>query len=246
MMNTLIEPIYRVLLFLYQVTGNLGVAIIVLTLAFRLLLVPITLPSLKMAKSMQALKPQLDKLKKKYSKDAAGLQKAQMELYKQNGVNPASGCLPQIIQLVLVIGLYQVFVKFLHTPDLQSQFLWLNLTKPDHFYVLPVLSGLTQLIFSLMLQPGVVHEVENPKNKVEKQKEEDSLEMAQSIQQQMVFMMPFMTFLIALNFPSGLSLYWTVTTVFSIIQQYVFSGPGGLMTYYLKVKSLLIKNDSTR
>lgn len=237
MLNFLTTPISQFLFFLYNLTGhNLGLAIILLTVIIRSVLIPFSLPALRSAKKMQDLKPQLDKLKLKH-KDKQKLQLAQLELYKQNGVNPAAGCLPQIAQLLVLIALYQVFLNFINVDNGQSlnfQFLWLDLSQPDPFYILPVLAGLTQLIFSLMMTSGLESHLHAPKKKEAKQKEEDSLEMAQSMQQQMLYLMPIMTIVISLKFASGLALYWVITTLFSAIQQYVVSGPGGLKTLLLR------------
>lgn len=234
MLNFLTVPITAVLIFFYNLTGNnFGLAIILLTLFIRGLLVPITLPSLRSAKKMQDLKPQLDKLKLKYKDDKTKLQQAQLELYRQSGVNPAAGCLPQVAQLLILIALYQVFIAFIANGKINGEavnmsFLWLNLAHPDPVYILPVLAALTQLVLSIMMQSGLESHIAAPKNKDARQKEENSLEMAQGMQQQMLFLMPIMTGIVALRFSSGLALYWVVNTLFSIIQQYIISGPGGL------------------
>ena len=244
MLNFLINPINQLLIFLYSLTGNnLGFAIILLTLLIRGVLVPITIPSLKSAKKLQELKPHLDRLKEKH-KDKQKLQLAQLDLYKQHGINPAAGCLPQIAQLVVLIALYQVFIKFINAPELNGQalnlnFFWLNLGKPDPYYILPVLAGLSQLVFSLMMSSGLESHLKAPKEKKEKQKEEDNMEMAQSMSQQMLLIMPAMTVIISLKFPSGLALYWVITTVFSLVQQYLVSGPGGLKPALARVLSFL-------
>lgn len=244
MLNFLINPLNQLLIFLYGLTGqNLGFAIILLTLIIRGILVPVTIPSLKSAKKLQELKPHLDRLKEKH-KDKKKLQLAQLELYKQHGINPASGCLPQIAQLLVLIALYQVFIKFINVPELNGQtlnlnFFWLDLAKPDPYYILPVLAGLSQLVFSLMMTSGLESHLKAPKKKDEKKKEEDSLEMAQSMSQQMLLIMPAMTVLISLKFPSGLALYWVITTVFSLVQQYLVSGPGGLKLTLAKVARFL-------
>jgi len=240
MFNFINEFINQLLTFFYSVLGNnLGLAIIALTLSIRSVLIPLTLPSLKSAKKMQILKPKLDKLKKKH-KDKQKLQQAQMALYKENGVNPAAGCIPQIAQIIVLISLYRVLTAFIgqdavNGSSLNLNFLWLNLSQPDPLYILPVLAGLSQLIFSLAMKAGVESHVKNPKKKKDKKKEEDSLEMAQSIQQQMVFTMPLMTTIIALKFPSGLALYWAMSTIFSLVQQLIVSGPGGLKPYLRKI-----------
>lgn len=240
MLNFLIAPINTLLIFLYGLSGqNLGFAIILLTLIVRGVLVPVTIPSLKSAKKLQELKPHLDKLKEKH-KDKQKLQLATLELYKQHGINPAAGCLPQIAQLLVLIALYQVFINFINGGQFNGQslnlsFLWLNLGKPDPYYILPILAGFTQLIFSFMMTSGLESHVKAPKNKDEKKKEEDNIEMAQSMQQQMLYLMPAMTVIIALKFPSGLALYWVVTTLFSLVQQYVVSGLGGLKPVLVKL-----------
>lgn len=241
MLNFLTNPISNLLVFFYNLTGqNFGLAIIFLTVIIRGVLVPFTLPSLRSAKKMQELKPQLDKLKQKI-KDKQKLQLAQLDLYKQNGVNPMAGCLPQIAQILVLISLYQVFTNFIANSSVNGEpvnmaFLWLNLSQPDAIYILPVLAGLTQFVLSLMMSSGLESHVNVPKKKEEKKKEEDSLEMAQSMQQQMIFFMPIMTVIISLKFPSGLALYWVITTLFSLVQQYLVSGLGGLRPYLLKLK----------
>lgn len=239
--------IYQALYFFYHLFGgNLGFSIIALTILVKLILLPLLIPSIKSAKKMQDLKPHLDKLKAKHA-DKKALQQAQLELYKEHGINPAAGCLPQIVQVLILISLYQVFIEFLKQSSVggltvNPYFLYLNLTKPDHSYIMPVLAGLTQLIFSLMMQSGVESHVQNPASKVAKKKEEDSLEMAQSMQQQMVYMMPLMTVVISINFQSGLILYWVISTLFSIIQQYYFSGLGGLKPILVKMRLLKSNN----
>lgn len=234
--------ILSMLVQLYQLTGDLGVALIVFTLLLRALLLPLTLPSLKAQKKMKELQPELLKLKKKHSGDKQKLQLATMEMYKKYNVNPLAGCLPQIAQIAILIFLYQALNTFFGQTEVSGvvidpYFLGLNLALPDKTYVLPVVAGVTQLILSLMIAPGgEVADIEPNQAKTKKQKEknekeEDVADMAASMQQQMIFIMPFMTAFIALRFPAGIALYWVVTTVFSIVQQYAISGWGGLFIY---------------
>jgi len=237
--------IYQPLLFLTRIFGgNLGLSIIALTVLIKVILLPLVIPTIKSAKKMQDLKPALDKLKAKHS-DKAKLQQAQLELYKQNGINPAAGCLPQIVQIIVLIALYQVFMKFLGQPEIEGvqinfKFLYLNLNEFDPYYIMPVLAGVTQFVFSLMMQSGLESHVHNPKTGTEKKKEEDNLEMAASMQTQMVYMMPIMTTVISIKFDSGLVLYWVVSTLFSIVQQYYFSGWGGLIPFLKKIKIIKV------
>jgi YidC/Oxa1 family membrane protein insertase len=149
----LYQPLVNGLIFFYQLFGaNLGLAIIVMTILIRLLLLPITLPSLKASKKLKKLQPKLKKLKKKHKDDPQEFSKAQLRLYKEEGVSPASGCLPQIVRLVILIVLFRVFRQTLQAngdvvanlnqylyPSLKlakdtvvnTKFLYLDLTEPD-------------------------------------------------------------------------------------------------------------------
>lgn len=219
---------------LHTLTGNLGWAIIIFTIFLRLLLFPLSISSQKAMQKMRDLQPQLDKLKNKHGKDKKAMQQAQLELYQANKVNPVAGCIPQILQLVILIVLYQFLLKFIgqevsNGVTINSHFFWLDLRHPDQLYVLPVLAGLTQLVLSLMMTPKKVVVLEKKAKKVTKSTEPEGVaDMAQTMQKQMTFMMPLFTAFIALGFPSGLSLYWVVTTIFSVIQQYYVSGFGGM------------------
>ena len=236
--NYIYQPILNTLLWLYQVTGqNLGFAIILLTLLVRFVLIPFTLPQLKSAKKMASLKPENDALKKKHGHDAKVFQQKQMELYKTHNVNPAAGCLPFIAQFVVLIALYQVFMSTLGgngMGEIQSSFLWWDLKSKDTTYILPVLAGLLQFIMSLSILPAVENQPEKRPGTAEQK--QDVAEMATTMQQQMVFMMPIMTVIFSIQFPSGLALYWVITTAFSLVQQLIVSGPGAILIYAKKYK----------
>lgn len=239
MYNTLVyEPILKGLLFLYQLLGNnLGLAIILLTLIVRGVLIPFTLPGIRSAKKIAQLKPQLDKIKKKYAKEPKELSAKQLELYKKHNVNPAGGCLPLIVQFIFLIALYRVFIDALGNGAIEgiqinTQFLLWNLKDKDTTYILPIAAGILQLLTSLAITPGI--EDDPTQRKGTKKEKEDVAEMAQSMQQQMVYLMPAITVFFALQFPSGLALYWTITTAFSFVQQLIISGPGGLKKYIVK------------
>ncbi len=235
------QPILNLLVWLYQVGGNnLGLAIILLTLIVRGVMIPFVLPSLKSAAKMAKLKPKLDELKAKYGKDQKALSEAQLKLYKDNGVNPTAGCLPYIVQFVFLIALYRVFVDSLKGGVLNGQevntiFLWWDLKVKDHTLVLPILAGALQLLTSLTILPAVENDPEGRKE-LKSGGKEDVAEMAQTMQQQMVFMMPIMTVVFALQFPAGLALYWVITTAFSFVQQIIVSGPGTLGVYLRRLR----------
>lgn len=264
----LYQPLVNALIFLYQIFfHNFGLAIIVLTILIRIILIPLTLPSLKAAQKMRELGPELEKLKKKYANDKQALAKAQMELYKQHKINPAAGCLPQIIQLVVLIALYQAFVKVLLPnsqevvvklnevlyPSLKlaaetkinTQFLWLNLAKPDIIRAsgLPIplpgifllASAVIQLFSSKMMAPAAVAKKEGLPAQAGKKKEKTE-DMTTMMSTQMTYLFPLMTIFIGYTFPSGLVLYWLVFSISTAIQQYLVSGWGGLEPWLKKIK----------
>lgn len=248
-----LEPIKAGLIFFYHLLGNnLGFAIIAVTLVIRFVLIPLTLPSLKSAKKIKDLKPQIDKLKELHGNDKQALQLAQMELYKKHQINPLAGCLPQIINLVVLIGLYNVLLAFLKSGQINGSeanlsFYWMNLGEPDKTFITPLLAGLTQFVLALMLMPATSTTAEKTlalqtKSKKDDKKAEDMENMAETMQTQMLYIMPIMTIFISIKFPSGLGLYWIVTTIFSVIQQFSISGLGGLEKY----TSLLTKKPRSK
>jgi YidC/Oxa1 family membrane protein insertase len=243
----MIEQFFTIILTsLYSFIGDLGLSIVVLTILIRSLLIPFSLPGLKARSKMEKVKPELDKLKKKYKGKPKELKQAQAELYQKYNINPLSGCLPQIVMIVILIGLYRSLNSFLGNGEIDglvinTRFLWMDLTQPDSTYVLPILAGVSQLFMSLMISPGAeVRDIvpnKSKKKEIQKknEKEEDMADMAKNMQQQMIFIMPLMTAFIAARFPSGLAVYWVTANLFGIAQQYFVSGWGGLSLYYRRL-----------
>jgi len=253
-MNVINQVLIELLVQLHQITGNLGWAIVAFTALIRLILVPLSIPSMKSQKKIRQIQPELNTLKNKHGDDKKALQVAQMELYKKYNVNPLAGCIPQLVQIVLLFILYRVLISFVSQTQvngttINAQFFWLNLTKPDPLFILPVLAAVTQLVLSIMILPGgetpdiVPNDSKNIKVIAENKKEENMADMAASMQKQMLFVMPLMTGFIALRFPSGLALYWVISTVFTIAQQYFMSGLGGLEIYMKRIANFVQKNN---
>ena len=247
----LYQPLVNGLILFYKILfNNLGLAIIALTAAIRLILIPLTAPSLKAAKKMQELAPQLQKLKERYKNDKQGLSRAQLELYRQHGANPAAGCLPQIVQLLILIALFQAFSEVLKPngtavitklnevlyPSLRLssqtifnlKFLYLDLAKPDIIrlpaftFPLPGIFLILAALTQFLSSKMMVPQVKAQAAEAKKTpgKEDD---MATMMQKQMLYMFPLMTLLIGFSFPSGLVLYWLVFSLFQMAQQY-FTG----------------------
>lgn len=261
-------PLVNLLVLLIQtlqsagIPGAPGFAIILVTIFIRLLIWPLMSTQLKSMKKLADLKPLLDALKQKHKGDNQALTAATMALYKEQGVNPAGGCLPILLQFPILIALYQSVIAFfsgdvglqkindliytqawrLDTPP-DPNFFGLNLAiRPSEFIngawfllAIPFLTAGLQFIQSKMMAPQPVKKYpsDSPKEKKEKEGVEDSM---QAIQSQMLYLMPVMIGFFAFQFPIALALYWNTLTIFSIFQQYLIAGWGGLQPWLDKIK----------
>ena len=190
---------------------------------------------------MQELAPKLKELKDIHKGDAKNLQAAQLDLYKTEGINPAAGCLPMILQLVIFMLLYQALYKSLNI-GMNTSFLVWDLAKPDIIMlslagkalpfpgILVIISAFSQYAQSLMMMPTPVpvNREDKPKEVTEKKEFADEFTQAS---QSMSWMFPLMFLVFGTQWPSALALYWSVSTVIAIIQQYQITGLGGLKKY---------------
>ncbi|WP_226679245.1 YidC family membrane integrase SpoIIIJ [Mesobacillus jeotgali] len=185
---------------------NYGLSIIAVTLIIRLAILPLMIKQTKSSKAMQALQPEMAKLKEKYSsKDQKTQQKLQQEtmaLFQKHGVNPLAGCFPLIVQMPILIGFYHAISRTREIAE--HNFLWFDLGSPDPYYILPLVAGATTFIQQKMMMAG----------------QEANPQMAM-----MLWLMPIMIIVFAINFPAALSLYWVVGNLFMIVQTYFIKGP---------------------
>lgn len=218
--NTFIyQPIFNFLIWLYNIIPghDMGMAIIVLTLVIRFLMVPLTIKQVKSQKALQELQPKIDEIKRKYKDDKEKQSKELIKFYQENKINPFSSCLPLLIQFPIIFALYRAFraglsakglevlYPFISRPEtINPMFLGL-LDLSQRNIILAVLAGIAQFIQSKMVMG--------------KQKRK-AKGMAGAMSQQMTYFMPVMTVFIAMSLPAGLALYWLVTTLFAIGQQY--------------------------
>ena len=215
----LYKPIYNLLILLIFITPGhyLGVAVVVLTIIIRFALLPTTRSVTRQQALITKLKPELDKIQLEHKNDQAAQAKATMAFYKEHHINPLGSCLPMILQLIIFIVLYKVFqagltsvrmdliYPFIPLPDsINPNFLGINLSKPD-LWVLPIITGALQFYQTWQM---------TPKGKSIK------LDTATSMQRQMLYIFPVMTVLISRQFSAALPLYWSVSSIFSIIQQH--------------------------
>lgn len=260
----LVQPLANGLALFYQFTGqNMGLAIILFSIALKLVLYPLTKSSLQNMKKMNELRPALNKLKQKYKGDKQGLMKAQADLYKQKGFNPGAGCIPQIVQLVILYAFFGVFnqmlsaqnptdalnallydpLKFHNGATINTHFLYLDITKPDVINIpglsfglpgpLLILAAITQFVSIKIMSPVLQKE-----EKIVKKSAGEMDDAMVASQQYMMYLMPVMTIFIGLSFASGLALYWFVFSLVQTVQQYRISGLGGMAPIVAKLQSV--------
>jgi len=218
------QPIYNALIFLYNVIPghDLGVAIILLTIFIRFLLYPIAKKQIESQKKLQELQPEIKRLQEKHKGDKEKQGRALMEFYKEKKVNPASGCLPLVIQIVFFIALYRAFIaginfnsgcndlySFVSCPSqINVKFFgFLDLARPN--VVLAVIAAAGQFVQTKMMM-GKVPAVSTKKD-----------DFSSIMNKQMLYLGPLLTLFIGMKFPAGLALYWVVNTLFAIVQQYL-------------------------
>jgi YidC/Oxa1 family membrane protein insertase len=253
----ILVAVYDVLLALH-VPYAVGFSIIGLTIIIRIVLYPFTKKQLQASKKMQDLAPLISEIKEKYKGDNKKIQEEQMKLYREKGVNPAAGCLPTLIQLPILLGLYRVLNSLVHLSPSESvayvnsivieplhisepwdtTFFGIPLGQSPHQMIgtftvvaiaVPVITGLFQFIQSKMMFSAP------PATKSKSAKSDD---FSTVFQKQSAYIFPVMIGFFSFNFPFGLSLYWNTFSIFGIIQQYKISGLGGLEQTWQKVKEI--------
>lgn len=263
----LVKPIVTLLLVFYHglvylhIPYPLGFSIILLTVLIRLLLYPLTSTQLKVSKKMQELTPHLSHIKEKHKGDMKRQQEATMALYKEHNVNPAAGCLPGIVQIVvLLFGLYPVLNNSLviHAKDVVAYinhlvyFSNLGLTSPwdTHFFgfmlgktpgqLFSTLGPIVVLIPVLtalfqFVQSKMMMPAKDP-NALTIKKDAKDEDFATTFQKQSLYLLPVMIGFFSWNFVIGLSLYWNTFSIFGIIQQYRVAGLGSAHEWVDKLR----------
>lgn len=235
MINTIIvTPFLNILITLYSLLPghDFGVAVIVFTIIIRLILWPFASKALHSQKAMQELQPEVEKLKKRY-KDKAELNKAVMELYKEKEINPMGSCLPTIVQLPFLFGIFYVFSKF----------------KDPNFLSLTNESGISSLLYPFVKNISFVKELFATEGTISTMflglvnlgkpsvylalfaaitqffqtkmvTPAQNQDQTQQMMGKMTYLFPLMTFAFGASLLSALPLYWGVQSLFAIFQQY--------------------------
>ena len=258
--NTLFtNPIVNLLVGLYQLLAGVGVpyafgfAIITLTVVVRLLLYPFTAAQIKSAFQMQKIAPLMKNIREKYKDDKKKQQEELMRIYREHKINPAAGCLPLLIQMPFIFGLYQVLImavainsndslskinSVLYLDFLKLSSVWDTMffgiplgdapskiwASAPYLILVPVLTGALQFVLSKMMISDIPQ--------VPGTKEDD---FQAAFQKQSLFIFPVMIGFFAFTLPVGLSVYWNTFTIFGILQQYLLVGPGGAASWFKKL-----------
>jgi len=223
----LYQPLFNALIFLVWLMPyhSVGMAIIILTIILRIILLPSSAKSIIAQKQMQELQPELDKIKEQYKDNKEAQSKATMDLYQRNKINPLGGCLPLLIQLPILIVLYYVFrsgldtshfnllYSFMPRPEYMNDvFLGMKLSSPSIY--LAVVAGLLQFWQSKQMAP---------RKSTNTASADKGAKLQSMITNQFTYVMPVFTIMIAMSLPAALALYWSVTSLFSIAQQWWFA-----------------------
>lgn len=225
-MSAIYKIMGSLLYFIYNVVNNYAIAIILFTVIVKVLMVPLTINQLKSSKKMQEMQPKIQAIQTKYKNNQETLNTKLMELYKENKFNPMSGCLPLLIQMPILFGLFGVLRnpleyvfsgnQALTTIATQAPFLWLNnLVDPDLISIagigipgiLPIFAAITTYLSMNSLQSNTG--AEQPQ-----------------MMKTMNMLMPFMILLWGKSFPAGLMLYWVIGNLFQMVQQFLINKAG--------------------
>ncbi|MGX7149802.1 YidC/Oxa1 family membrane protein insertase [Enterococcus ureasiticus] len=190
-----------------SISANTGIGIILFTLVIRIILLPLMHFQTKSMRKTQELQPKLKALQKQYSSKDPETQRLfreeQQKLYAENNVNPYAGCLPLLIQMPIMMALYQSISR---VPELkQGSFLWLNLGQPDPYFILPILAAAFTFASTYLTSMSQIES--NASLKI------------------MNFVMPVMIFVMGMSLASGLSLYWVVSNAFQVGQTLLINNP---------------------
>ena len=267
LLSWLFTPIFQGLFILlagfYKLTGDIGIAIVLLTLVIRALMIPLFRRQTVSQRRMQLLAPEIREVQKRFKGDRAKVSQQTMALYKERGVNPAAGCLPLVLQFILLIPMYSVIQNGLTNydpramlnfagaqvisldcqnivndvidkskPCIDTTVSWLSwlghngdVSRPEILFALPVIgglsilaviSGLLQLVQSRMMMPP----------------QTDKSDTQANVQRQTMLIFPLISIAYGAFLPAGLFIYWIVTTLFSIVQQYLIVGWGSMFPFF--------------
>ena len=219
--NTILfQPLFNATIFLYNIIpgADFGLAIVALTIITRLVFFPLTVKTILSQRALGRINPQMQEIKEKHKNDSQAQSAAIMKLYKDNNVNPLSGCLPMLIQLPILITLYRVFRAGFQPQNLGLIYSFIS--KPEH--INPISLGfldITSRSVILALATGIFQFIQLRQNQALTNSAGGGQKELQAMNKQMLYFFPVMIIIIGWNLPAGLLLYWMTTTLFSMGEQ---------------------------
>ncbi len=223
------QPLYNALIFFVNILPwhSIGLAVIILTILVKVILLPIAKKSIRSQLALKAIEPELERIKKEFPNKEEQAKKT-FALYKDKKINPFSGCLLLIIQIPVILALYQVFIKgadsstgvlysFVEHPEIISTVLF-GISMASKSLVLAILAGVTQFIQAYIMNnfPKKL-KVDVPKG----EKKDFKAEFAKSMQFQMLYVLPIFIAVVAYQVSAAVALYWVTSNIFTIVQEYI-------------------------
>ncbi len=209
-LGVIAKPLGMLLNLLYGLVGNYGVAIIIFTVIVKLCLYPLYIKQIKSTAKMSDLQPKMQAIQNKYANDQETMNAKLQELYKEENFNPMGGCLPMLIQMPIIMGLFMLLrnpMRFLSDENMifafHESFLWIkDLSQPD-LWILPIIAGVATFIAFYMNQ--ALQDTGNP-----------AANQTQGMMKMMQYVFPIMILWMARSFPAGLALYWAMSQIIQI------------------------------
>ncbi len=208
MFQAIIDVLISIMAYFYSLTGNYGLSLILLTLLIKLVTWPLTQKQLESTKKMQALEPERKKLQEKYKNNKEKMNQALMELWKENKVNPAAGCVPLLIQFPVLIAMFQMLRDPVRVaaaiPDFSPMFLGIDITLIVSELPMAVAAGAVIITGGTTFLQQYLTMSGTDKN-----------------MKMMLYIMPLMLAYFSYTFPAGLVLYWALNSILSVAHHYI-------------------------
>jgi len=216
----LYTPLFNALIFIsnFMPKHDLGLAIIVLTVVIRLLFLPLSIKAQRSQRALNLINPHIQAIKEKHKNDKTAQGAAMMQLYKEHNINPIAGCIPLIIQLPILIALYQVFIAGLNPQSLSILYPFVHNPGTINSSFLGVLSIATKSSL-LAIIAGVLQFLQARQSMAYMKTSGSGNPQLAALNKQMLYFFPVMIIIIGWNIQAGLILYWITTTIFSIGEQ---------------------------
>lgn len=212
-MSIIYNVLGSILKVIFEVVGNYGLAIVIFTIFAKTVLLPLTIKQTKSSKAMQDMQPRITEIQEKYKNKPEKQQQEILKLYQESNFNPMAGCLPMLIQMPIIIGLfsvlrepvkYGVFASAEAFAAADQGFLWLSSLTQTNNISMALLSGISAYFMQKVMTPP---------------------DQQQGPMKTMTYMMTAMSFFWGFTFPAGLALYWTVSNIYTIAQYYLVMNP---------------------